>query len=381
MEGTSMQGSVRKLTGSKGTTWSGVIELPRDPVTGRRQKRVSGRTRREVEEKLRVLAGKLDQPEHIEAEALTFGQFSEQFLEAAVPTLRPASVRRYQDMLRNHICPGIGHLRLQKLSPFDLQRLYADRLAYGLSATSVHHLHVMVYRVLKQAYRWGMVSRNVAELVDAPRRTFPEVVTWNMEQVATFFAVSDESDLAALWRLALLTGMLRGELLGLMWEDIDLERGMLAVRRTLSRGKGGDWVLGQPKTQSGRRAIALPESCVASLRKHRARQNSQRLKLGELWQDSGFVFTGQLGQVLHVNVLVTQFKRLIRQAVLPDLRFHDLRHTSATLLLAQGVHPKIVQERLGHADISMTLNRYSHVTPDMQRSAADTLDAVFTKVS
>jgi integrase len=376
-----MQGSVRKLSGSKGVTWTGVIEVPRDPLTGkRRQKRVSGRTRREVEETLRILAGKLDQPESIEAEQLTFGQFSEQFLEAASPTLRPSSVRRYTDLLRKHICPGIGQIRLQKLSPFDLQRLYADRLAYGLSATSVHHLHVMVYRVLKQAYRWGMVARNVAELVDAPRRTFPEVTTWSLAQVSTFFAVSDEHDLAALWRLALLTGMRRGELLGLMWEDLDLERGMLAVRRTLSRGKGGDWVLGQPKTQSGRRAIALPESCVSALRKHRARQNSQRLKLGELWQDSGFVFTGQLGQALHVNVLVTHFKRLIRQSGLPDLRFHDLRHTSATLLLAQGVHPKIVQERLGHADISMTLNRYSHVTPDMQRAAAETLDAVFTKV-
>jgi integrase len=248
-----MQGSVRKLTGAKGVTWTGVIELPRDPVSGRRrQKRVSGHTRREVEDKLRLLSTKLDQPETIEAEQLTFGQFSEQFLAAVVPTLRPASVRRYQDMLRKHICPRIGQIRLQKLSPFDLQRLYADRLAYGLSATSVHHLHVMVHRVLKQAYRWGMVTRNVAVLVDAPRRTFPEVTTWNLEQVQRFFTHADESDLSALWRLALLTGMRRGELLGLMWEDIDLDRGMLAVRRTLSRGKGGDWVIGQPKTASGR---------------------------------------------------------------------------------------------------------------------------------
>jgi hypothetical protein len=234
-----MQGSVRKLTGAKGVTWSGVIELPHDPVTGRRrQKRVSGRTRREVEDKLRLLAGKLDQPEHIEAEQLTFAQFAEQLLEAAAPTLRPASVRRYTDMVRNHICPRIGQIRLQRLSPFDLQRLYADRFAYGLSATSVHHLHVMVYRVLKQAYRWGMVSRNVAELVDAPRRTFPEVTTWSLEQVATFFAVSDESDLAALWRLALLTGMRRGELLGLMWEDIDLERETGGAAHALPRQGG-----------------------------------------------------------------------------------------------------------------------------------------------
>lgn len=181
-------------------------------------------------------------------------------------------------------------------------------------------------------------------------------------------------------RLALLCGLRRGELLGLMWEDIDLERGMLAVQRTLSRGRGGDWVLGQPKTQSGCRAIALPESCVAALRKHRAAQNSQRLRLGELWVDGGFVFTGHSGQVLHVNVLVTRFKRLIRSASLPDLRFHDLRHTSATLLLGQGVQPKIVQARLGHAGIAGTLNRYSHVTPDMQRAAADTLDAAFREV-
>ena len=155
-----MQGSVRKIVGKHGVTWSGVIELPRDPRTGaRRQKRVSAKTRRECEELLRVLVGKLEQPESIEAERLTFAVFAEQFLAAAEPTLRPASFRRYADLLNNHIIPQLGRIRLQKLTPFDLQRLYADRLSYGLSPTSVHHVHVMVFRVLKQAYRWGMVPR------------------------------------------------------------------------------------------------------------------------------------------------------------------------------------------------------------------------------
>lgn len=239
----------------------------------------------------------------------------------------------------------------------------------------------MLHRVLKQAERWGIVSRNVGSMVDAPRRTFPEITTWNLEQVNRFFAVSDQHDLAALWRLALLTGMRRGELLGLKWENLDLDRGTLAVRRTISRGKEGRWELGQPKTAAGRRSIALPASCVTSLRKHRARQNAERLRLGELWEDHGFVFTNRTGNMLHVNSLGHAFGKLTEASGLPVIRFHDLRHTSATLLLAQGVHPKIVQERLGHADITMTLNRYSHVTPDMQRMAADTLDAALSEVS
>jgi integrase len=197
----------------------------------------------------------------------------------------------------------------------------------------------------------------------------------NRSQAAAFLATGDTTDLAVLWRLALLTGMRRDELLGLTWDDIDLERGALAVRRTLGHGKGGTWEIGQPKTKSGRRSIALPASCVAALRKHRAAQLALRLQLGIEWHARDFVFTNATGEPLHVNSLTNHFRRVIRASGVPTIRFHDLRHTCATLLLAEGVHPKIVQERLGHADITLTLNRYSHVTPGMQRQAADTLDA------
>jgi len=377
-----MKGSVTKIAGKTGTSWAGIVDLPPDPVTGkRRQKRVTAKTRRECEEKIRALLDQVDDGEAVGHEKLTLAEFAAQWLEAVEPSLRPATFRRYADMLRVHILPQLGTRQLAKLTPADLQRFYANRLASGLSSTTVHHLHVMLHRVLKQAERWGMVSRNVGSMVDAPRRTFPEITTWNLEQVNHFFTVSDRHDLAALWRLALLTGMRRGELLGLKWEDLDLDRGTLAVRRTLSRGKEGRWELGQPKTAAGRRSIALPASCVTSLRKHRARQNAERLRLGELWEDHGFVFTNRTGNMLHVNSLAHAFGKLTVASGLPVIRFHDLRHTSATLLLAQGVHPKIVQERLGHADITMTLNRYSHVTPDMQRMAADTLDAALSEVS
>lgn len=377
-----MRGSIQKHVGKRGTSWYATIDLPRDPVTGkRRQKRVSAPTKRECEEKVRQALNEADSTHTAGGNKITVGEFVSRWLESSNPRLRPATFRRYRDMLNQHAVPQIGHIKLTKLTPFDVQRLYADRLEAGLSTTTVHHLHVMLHGALKQAVRWGMVANNVTEMVDAPRRTFPDITTWNAEQVSGFFNESDQHYLAAFWRLALLTGMRRGELLGLKWEDIDLERGSLAVRRTLSRGNSGTWELGQPKTTSGRRSIALPQSCVAALRKHRVAQNTERLRLGEVWADNDFVFTNRTGGPLHVNSMALQFKKLTEVAGLPKIRFHDLRHNSATLLLAKGVHPKIVQERLGHADISMTLNRYSHVTPDMQRLAADTLDEAFSSTS
>lgn len=370
-----MKGSIAKRTGPRGTSWYGKYDYV-DPGTGVRvHRRVSATTRKECETKLRAAIQAAESGKPITEDRLTVREYLDRWLAAIGPTVRPATYRRYADMVRLHVLPEIGGMRLSKLTPLDVQRLYANRRAAGLGATTVHHLHAIIHRALKQAMRWGLVERNVSEMIDAPRRTLPDVTTWNAKQTAAFLAAGDSSNLAALWRLALLTGMRRGELLGLMWDDLDLERGTLSVRRTLSRGKGGTWELGQPKTASGRRSIALPPSCVAALRKQRAAQNAERLRLGPVWEDHGFVFTNETGGPLHVNSLVGRFRKLTMVAGVPSIRFHDLRHTSATLLLAEGVHPKIVQERLGHADISMTLNRYSHVTPGMQRQAADTIDA------
>lgn len=370
-----MKGSIEKRVGKRGTTWYGKYDFL-DPATGKRvHRRVSAPTRKECDARLRAAIQTSERGGSVADERLSVRAYSDRWLAAIESTVRPATYRRYADMLRLHVLPAVGGIQVAKLSPLDLQRLYADRLAYGLSATTVHHMHAIIHRALKQAMRWGLVDRNVSEMVDSPRRVQPDVTTWNTVQVAAVLSAGDDTDLAALWRLALLTGMRRGELLGVMWEDLDLDRGMLAVRRTLSRGKGGTWELGQPKTASGRRSIALPASCVTALRKHRARQAAERLRLGPIWQDQGFVFTNETGGPVHVNSLMHYFRKLIAAADVPTIRFHDLRHTSATLLLAEGVHPKIVQERLGHADISMTLNRYSHVMPGMQRQAADTLDA------
>jgi integrase len=312
---------------------------------------------------------------------VTLREFVERWLDAKEHTVRPATFRRYSDLMRKHVLPMLGSVRLTKLGTPHLQRLYAELLESGLSPTTVHHIHVTLHGALKQALRWGMIDRNSTELIDPPRRTQPETQTWSLEESQMVLAAGDQTNLGALWRLALLTGMRRGEILGLKWEDIDFKSGTLSVRRTLSRGRGGTWELGQPKTAAGRRSIALPADCIDALKRHRVQQAEVQLRLGPLWEDHGFVFTGHTGRLLHINSLDAQFRKLIETAGVPRIRFHDLRHTSATLMLLIGEHPKIVQERLGHSDISMTLNRYSHVTPGMQKHVADNLSAALNSAS
>jgi integrase len=372
-----MRGHITK----RGNSWTAVVDLPPDPATGkRRQKRVTARTKREVESQVAELVQKAEFG-FTDAGKLTVRDYFERWLDAVAPTLRPSTARRYRDVARLHIVGVIGNARLAKLSSTDVQRLYADRLASGLSTTSVHHIHAILHRALDQAVRWGLLLRNVTDTVDPPRRSTPEMKTWGAGQTAAVLAAAHGDDFEPLWRLALLTGMRRGEILGLRWADVDLDTGALSVRRTLSRGTSSRLEVGEPKTGAGRRRVALPPSVVESLRRHRVRQLELRLVAGPAYEDQDLVFTNETGRPIHPNSLALRFRRLIERAGVPPIRFHDLRHTCATLLLAEGVHPKVVQERLGHSNIAETLDRYSHVTADMQRHAADQLDAAISAAS
>ncbi len=377
-----MAGTAKKRPGKRGMAWSMLVDGPRDPVTGKRQqKRFTAPTKRELETKAAAFMNAVQTGTFADPGKATVRDYVEQWLEAIAPSIRPSTHRRYADMVRLHVLPVLGEVRLARLSAAHLQRLYADRLATGLSPTTISNLHFMIHRALEQAVRWGLTARNVTDAVDPPRRATPDAKTWDSRQVVAFLAATKGDELEALWRLALMTGMRRGEILGLRWEDVDLGRGVLAVRRTCSRGRGGVWEFGAPKTAKGRRSIALPPSLVESLRQHRSAHVQRRLALGGAYQDQDLVFTNGLGDPVHPNSLAHRFRRLTAQAGLPAIRFHDLRHTSATLMLANGEHPKIVQERLGHADIGMTLNLYSHVTMDMQRQAADRLDVLLDEAS
>ncbi len=375
-----MASKVTKRVGRRGVSYQVMVELPRDPITGkRRQKLLTARTEKEADLLAAQMLVSIANGGFAEADAkkLTVSEYLSGWLTYVEQTLRPSSFRRYSDVMQRHVIPIIGRVNLAKLTPLQVQNLYNDRLTKGkLSPTSVALIHNILHRALKQAVRWGLLTRNVTEAVEPPREVTPEYITWSESQVVAFLAVADADELGALWRLALLTGMRRGEVLGLRWEDVDLGRAVLAVKRTLSRGKGGTYTYGTPKTAHGRRSIALPRSVVDSLKSQRLKQVESRWEAGLAKKDDDLVFATVLGEPLHPNSVDYRFKRLIKQAGVPEIRFHDMRHTCATLMLANNVHPKIVQERLGHADVSMTLNRYSHVTMDMQRDAADQLDAL-----
>ncbi len=227
--------------------------------------------------------------------------------------------------------------------------------------------------------RWNLIARNPTEAVDAPCPRLKEISVFTVEEAQRFLEAAKGDRLHALYVLALMTGMRQGELLGLRWQDIDLSAGSLSVRRTLVRTSQG-WSWADPKTAKGRRTIALPDLAVEALRQHRVRQLEERLRAGALWADIDLVFPNQTGKPLErQNVVKRSFRPLLIRAGMPSSRFHDLRHSAATLLLSLGEHPKVVQERLGHSTIGVTMDTYSHVLPDMQRKAAAKLDALFSE--
>jgi integrase len=290
--------------------------------------------------------------------------------DAVADTVRPVTFAKYEQIVRNHIKPSLGRLKLQTLTPAHVRGLYREKLDGGLSAHTVQYIHVTLNKALKQAVADGLVPRNVCEAVKPPRPQKREIAPLSPEQARRFLEACQGERLEALFVLAVHTGMRQGELLGLHWEDVDLEAGTLRVRTALAQTDDGP-VLTSPKSAKSRRRIKLSGAAVEALKRHKAAQNAERLKLGALWEDHGLVFPNRTGGFLSPYLLTDgSLKRPLGRAGLPQIRFHDLRHTCATILLSRGVHAKLVQELLGHANISITLDTYSHVLPGMDDGLA-----------
>jgi integrase len=295
--------------------------------------------------------------------------------DSAKGDLAPRTYHNYKLQLRKHIIPSIGRVKLSKVSPAHVQALYAAKLSDGLKPSSVRYIHAVLHRALEQAVKWNLIPRNPARAVDPPKIRKDEITPLDSQQARKLLDAASGEKFEALYVLSLTVGAQMGEALGLRWSDIDLDAKTLRVNRQLQRIRdGGGLVFSEPKNAS-RRTVDLPQRAVEALRSHRKQQMEEQLRAASGWQDYRLVFVSGKGTPLDAqNIVNRHFKPLLRRAGLPNIRWHDLRHSCFTILLARGTHPKYVQHLAGHASIQLTLDRYSHWMPSMGKHTASAMD-------
>ena len=349
-------------------------------LEGGKRKVLYGRTRQEVAKKLNAAIQARDSGRLVAAPRQTLGQFLDRWLRDVVkPTARVRTYQTYEEKVRLHIKPELGRTSLSALTPQQMQRLYAGKLEAGLSPATVNLIHIVLYGALKQARRWGLVGRNVAEDATPPQRTRLDGSdkAYTASQVARLLDAIASHRYEPLWRTLLATGLRFGEAAALRWEDVDLDAGLIAVKRTLTRVPGG-YDFTPPKTARGRRVIPLAPAAVATLRTHKERQDLERMWQPDRWAPLDLVFCNSLGKPLREDHVLAAFKKVTDKAGLPRRRLHDLRHTYATRLFANNKHVRAVQELMGHARSDMTLEIYTSSVPETLRDAADSLEGLLT---
>lgn len=334
-----------------------------------------GRTPEEVARKLLdvrrlSLDGQLPAPDR-----MTVADLLERWLSDVMPDrVRPVTLESYRRYATGHIIPRLGAVKVQALRPLHVQQAFRALKQDGAGPRTIQLVHTILRAALRQAVLWEIITRNPADAVSSPRPASREMQTLSAEQVLQFLASAREDRLFPLYLLAAASGMRRGELLALRWQDIDWTRGAVQVRRTLEWVNGGP-VFVEPKTLRGRRSVPLPRSVATLLRQHRASQNQERLAAGPLWQRNDLVFSRADGSPIPPHSVSHQFAHDLKQAGLPAIRFHDLRHTHATLLLEEGLHAKVVSAQLGHSSI-VSMDVYAHVTPGLNARVAEHLDRI-----
>ena len=303
-------------------------------------------------------------------------EYLAQWLIASKDSVRPKTHIQYRQIVEQHINPMLGQIKLSELRPEMIQVAYNRKTAAGISARTVRLTHSVLRSALNQALRMGLIYRNPATVVYQPKLKEAEMKVLDENQVRSFLIAAKGHRLETLFKLEVTSGLREGEILGLKWSDLDWENHQLKIQRQLQRVPGVGLIFSEPKSAAGRRMITLGSDTIASLKAHSSRQYAERVFAGDKWQENDLIFPSTIGTPLEPRNLFREFKDLLRKANLPDIRFHDLRHSFATLALSQGVSVKVVQEMLGHSDASMTLKVYSHTTPGMQREAAKKMDEI-----
>lgn len=338
-----------------------------------------GKSKGDVRQSLTEALADRDKGLTFDGDNVSVGEHLERWLETSVKgSVKPITYEAYERMCRVHIVPALGRVKLSKLTPGHLQRFYQEKLNAGLAPASVRYMHATLHRSLKQAHRWRQVRENVAAATDPPIPQPEELRPLTAEQVKALLSEASGDRLEALFVVAVTAGLRVGELSGLQWSDLDMDSATLRVRRTLSRAKNGPRYT-TPKNGKGRN-IKLTLRATEALKRHRVRQNAERLQAGANWHGDDLIFCREDGRPLTRDLLArANLKPLLKRADLPvDTTPHQLRHTCATLLLSRGVHPKFVQELLGHATIALTLDRYSHWIPSMGDQTATAMEAALS---
>ena len=345
-----------------------------ETAAGKNTRYIYGKDREVVRQKLAQAIADRDGGFVFDAEGMSVAKYLERWLNDSLKgSVRASTHASYERQLERYVIPAFGRVKLEKLTPAHVQHLYREMQDRGLSARTVQYTHAVLHRALKQAKRWGLVNRNAAEDVDPPKLKRDEIRPLDREQARRLLEAAEGDRLQALYVVAVTAGLRPGEMLALRWSDVDLDMGALRINRTLSAGE-----FATPKTPRSRRKIELSNTARAALRAHRKRQLEERIQKAGLWEDQGLVFPSTIGTPLSHRNVVRSFKALLKRAGLPPgTRLYDLRHTCATLLLNGNVHPKYVQELLGHASIAQTLDTYSHVLEGMDSGISGAMDSAF----
>ena len=369
-----MRGHVRK----RGAKWYVIVELPRELETGKRKQKwiPAGATKKEAEKMLNGIVSELYAGTFVEPRKMLFAEYLEWWLENQCKIrLSTTTYESYARNVQKHIIPALGRIELSKLAPIQLQQFYSSCLQRGKVGKTVLYYHRIIHSALTKAVRLELVSRNAADYVDPPKPSKYQAGFLDEKQVNALLEAAKDSLIYIPILLAISTGMRRGEVLGLNWENIDFGKGLLFINQTLLVTNSGIEFL-PPKSEKSRRLVSLPPSVTAELIDHKKRQVLNKLKMGQEYQDNDLVCCYPEGRPFNPGTFSHMFKNFIDQNELPSIRFHDLRHSHASLLGKFGVSAKAVQERLGHSSISITMDIYTHVFQETHQEVADQFDKI-----
>jgi len=378
-EALKMQGSIKKdkTTGK----YYFIVDIGRDELTGkRRQKKKRGfTTKKEAEKALAVVLNELNLGTFIEPQLIDLDSFIKEWFVERETQLAKSTLKNHKCLYRNHLKPKLGHYKLQDLNPIVLQKFTNSLVAdSSLSHNSIRKLLFLMNQLMKKAHGLKLISENPLIHVNIPREVKSEMSIWDLKQVNYYIANAKQNRYYTIVLMALLTGMRKGEILGLRWRDIDFEKQVVYIRQIYD-GYAKELKVGA-KTASGVRSIHIPDMLVNQLKKERKKVLSNKLKQGMAYNDYDLVNCTKFGNPLDSSTLSKRFKNHTKKLGLPVIRFHDLRHTHVTMLIQQNVNVKVISERVGHSSIQITLNQYSHVLPSMQQEVADKLNTLFVNM-